>query len=48
MEFLEDSLLKLVKHFKSDALRTITNIVEKDYTATGKLKKRIPSQRFCS
>ena len=33
-----------VKHFKSDALRTIINIAVKEYTFYGKLKKRIPSQ----
>ena len=40
MEFLEDSLLKLVKHFESDALRTITNVAGKEYTSYGKLKKK--------
>ena len=35
-----------VKHFKSDVLRTITNVVEKKYTFYGKLKKRIPSQVY--
>ena len=33
-------------HFKSGALRTITNIVEKGYTSYGKLKKRIPLQMY--
>ena len=32
-----------VKHFKSGALRTITNITTSSY---GKLKKRIPSQVY--
>ena len=40
MEFLEDSLLKLVKHVESDALRTITNVAGKEYTSYGKLKKK--------
>ena len=33
------------KHFKNGALRTITNMAERDYTLYCKLKKkRIPSQ----
>ena len=48
MEFLEDSLLKLFKHFESGALRAIPNIAGKEYTSYGKLKKRIPLQRFYS
>ena len=28
------------------ALRILTNIVEKEYTLHGKLKKRIPSQMY--
>ena len=52
MEFLEGGLLKLMSNilmrFESDALRTITNIAEKEYTSFGKLKKRIPLQRFYS
>ena len=35
-----------VKHFKSDALRTIINIAVKEHTFYGKLKKRIPSQMY--
>ena len=39
-------LLKLLKkrNCKSGALKTITNIVEEDYTLHGKLEKRIPLQ----
>ena len=29
-----------IKHFKSGVLRTITNIVKKEYTLFGKLKKK--------
>ena len=36
-----------IKHLKSGAFRTITNIAEKESTSYGKLK-RIPSQTLCS
>ena len=44
MKFLESGLH--VKHFKSGALRGITNIAEKEYNFYGNLKKRIPSQVY--
>ena len=33
-----------IKHFKSGVLRTITNIVKKEYTLFGKLKKKKKKQ----
>ena len=35
-----------VKHFKSAVLRTIANIVEKEYTSYGKLKKEFLCRDF--